>query len=113
MDILIKNMEMPKSCDECELLYDFVYCIVTKQKMLDADFEKRNPSCPLIPVPEHNDLADKSVIIERMGEVYEALYDKVDKKALSECHVAFLKAVMYAPTVIPSTDSAVVLERTT
>ena len=54
-------------------------------------------------LPDHNDLADKSVIIERMGEVYEALYDKVDKKALSECHVAFLKAVMYAPTVIPST----------
>lgn len=54
-------------------------------------------------IPDHNDLADKSVIIERMGEVYEALYDKVDKKALSECHVAFLKSVMYAPTVIPST----------
>ena len=66
-----------------------------------------------IELPPHNDLADKSVIIERMGTAYESLYDTVDKKALSECHVAFLKAVMYAPTVIPSTDSAVVLERTT
>ena len=141
MDILIKGMEMPSCCDKCFFVKKCSAHAVQLKKMSESEHEQifdvfgeiRLKGCHLIPVPEHNDLADKAVIIERMGEVYEALYDKVDKKALSECHVAFLKAVMYAPTVIPSTvkiptdgiepkgvwnetwttDSDVVLERTT
>ena len=103
MDILIKNTKMPINC--CFCLFKLFSTCILKERIKTKGYHdrKRHPKCPLIPVPEHNDLADKSVIIERMGAVYEALYDKVDKKALSECHVAFLKAVMYAPTVIPST----------
>ena len=97
-DILVKNIEMPKDClscpiKECEEAYELM--------------DGRPNGCPLILVPEHNDLADKSVIIERMGDAYEALYDKVDKKALSECHIAFLKAVMYSPTVVKETPDKV------
>lgn len=108
-DILIKNMEMPMGDDDVKLIINSdgsVHRIIGW-----AISEKMNAKA--IPVPEHNDLADKSVIIERMGNAHDELWDKVDEKALSECHVAFLKAVMYAPTVIPSSESAVVLERTT
>ena len=104
MDILIPNMEMPKN-------YPYRLTLHSDGHIEDHSGYSGHGHYQAIPVPEHNDLADKSVIIERMGEVYEALYDKVDNKALSECHVAFLKAVMYAPTVIPSSE--VVLERTT
>ena len=94
MDILIKGLTLPKD-DEHGFILVFT-------KGLVVDFTN-NKVIKAIPVPEHNDLADKSVIIERMGDAHDELFDKVDDKALSECHVAFLKAVMYAPTVIPST----------
>ena len=96
MDILIKNMEMPKSCDECELLYDFVYCIVTKQKMLDADFEKRNPSCPLIPVPEHGDLIDRDAVLNELKKYYKV--GEIAEVGEVACFIS---------------DAEVVLERTT
>ena len=105
MDILIKGerIELPKVGES----YIDIRIYETGEIVIDGDQDK---TATAIELPPHNDLADKSVIIERMGDVYEALYDKVDKKALSECHVAFLKAVMYAPTVIPSSESTVVLE---
>lgn len=98
MDILIKNMEMPKGNDV--LIVDSAGTI-TKFDRWAGKAEATDPlKVKAIELPPHNDLADKSVIIERMGDAHDELWDKVDEKALSECHVAFLKAVMYAPTVL-------------
>jgi len=132
-DVLVKGMEMPKNCCYCGFVRlvstkaccfavhdnhkddDVIEYDVTEADLADTTdkMQKRPSWCPLIALPDHGDLADKRTIIERMGDAHDELFDKVDSKALPECHIAFLKAVMYAPTVIPSTDSAVVLERTT
>ena len=45
------DMKMPKSCHECKLTHDDIYCSVTQKSILDQriDFRKeRLPECPII-----------------------------------------------------------------
>lgn len=64
MSVLI-NMEMPKSCDWCWALDDYgdyPRCRITNEQR-GYNFpvrEQRMGNCPLIPVPPHGDLIDKS-----------------------------------------------------
>jgi len=97
MDILIKNMEMPKN-------YPYRLTLHSDGHIEDHSGYSGHGHYQAIPVPEHNDLADKAVIIERMGDAYDELWGKVDEEALSECHVAFLKAVMQAPVVLEASE---------
>lgn len=51
MSVLIKDMEMPKNCHECPLLYVTSLCDGLKD-------------CPLVPVPPHGRLIDADVLKE-------------------------------------------------
>lgn len=74
-EILIKGMEMPKSCETCQLAtvnYYNTWCPLAKC------FMKRGYSfkdCPLVEVPPHGVLKDIDVIndaiieAERLGEI--------------------------------------------
>lgn len=104
MEILIKGLEMPKDDALSVIIYPDGVAEVQIGWNGDIPVYTNAFKATAIPVPEHNDLADKSVIIERMGNAQDELWDKVDEKALSECHVAFLKAVMYAPTVLEASN---------
>lgn len=45
------DMKMPKSCHECKLTHDDIYCSVTHKSILDQriDFRKeRLPECPIV-----------------------------------------------------------------
>ena len=70
MSILIKDMEMPKSCDNCWALDDYgdyPRCRITEEQR-GYNFpikEKRMRNYPLIPVPSHGDLTDKDVLLQR------------------------------------------------
>ncbi len=59
MSILIKGMEMPKSCGNC-FLGDF-YCPqcqhIDGYKMIGRPYK-----CPLVPVPPHGDLIDADAL---------------------------------------------------
>ena len=64
MSILIKGMEMPKSCWGCPFSAhydpDTDRCLVT-EKLFEANwarFNDRLPDCPLVPVPPHGRLID-------------------------------------------------------
>lgn len=70
MSILIKNMEMPKRCEDCfcyrhNAEYDYAYCNISSVNVLGNGSARLN-SCPLIPVPPHGRLID--------GDVAEAIY---------------------------------------
>ena len=42
------KMEMPKSCSECPLMYDYLNCSVTSTPIdMDSYDEKRLADCPL------------------------------------------------------------------
>ena len=71
MDILIKNMEMPKSCEECWMTYEGESdnCPVVNESVVEYMIEeKRHPKCPLIPVPEHGDLVDRDAVATAMRD---------------------------------------------
>jgi len=73
MSILIKGMEMPKSCDICPFAktnddlsvedYRSMYCDFPGIGEYVTDYEAaRHPDCPLVEVPPHNDLIDVNAL---------------------------------------------------
>lgn len=62
MSVLIKGMEMPKSCKKCCFcFYDRKYepmCLLLNGKRGKSD-------CPLVEIPPHGDLIDRDEQIER------------------------------------------------
>lgn len=65
MSVLIKGMEMPKSCDECELCTCYVRedgteenyrCVITFYPI--HEFNERHEYCPLVEIPPHGRLID-------------------------------------------------------
>lgn len=64
MAVLIKGMKISKCCDECELLYDYIYCMANGERISGKGVrtdKKRLPNCPLIELPDHGDLIDRPV----------------------------------------------------
>ena len=69
MSVLIKGMEMPKNCLECELkalgaLLDEYYCPITKIDCLSIG---RQNDCPLEEVPEHEYTMEEFMYGQDMG----------------------------------------------
>lgn len=85
MSVLIKNMEMPKTCWGCQFGDDCgetVHCNITGESQI-AD--KRH-DCPLIEIPPHGDLIDRwelteTAMIDPDEGKYVAVYraDEVDE----------------------------------
>ena len=99
MALLIKGMEMPKSCTDCPFKgFDRTggrgnICIisdsVTFHAVLDGDYVKlvRMGDCPLTPIPPHG----------RLGDL-----DEMERK-YSQCLVGDAYGLM--PTIIPAETS--------
>ena len=67
MSILIKGMEMPKTCAECPLL-DYSSCKVSNEcGGIDLPREEHK-DCPLIEVPPHGDLIEESKVLDIVFE---------------------------------------------
>ncbi len=103
MSVIIKGMEMPKSCWDCGLCYNAVYCKELKVRFLDReDFEpgeRRLPDCPLVPVPDHGRLIDADALFEEVYKVWGTEYDA------SECN-SLMSFINAAPTIIPAEEEA-------
>lgn len=68
--VYIKDMEMPQSCTLCALLKNdrsAFYCPVqSKEANLKANLLiELYANCPLTPVPDHGDLIDRNVLMEK------------------------------------------------
>ena len=69
-DILIRGMEMPNSCGKCKLrernvdaFVPFDKCFFTKRNVDPWSFGRKDgypDDCPLVELPEHGDLIDRS-----------------------------------------------------
>ena len=94
MSVLIKGMEMPKTCGECRFSVDgWCYAIASNddQPGYINPYEKVK-WCPLVPVPSHGRLIDADALL-------------ADVRAHSESYFADDFAhewVDVAPTVIPA-----------
>ena len=84
MSVLIKGMEMPKSCYQCQFAmqqYRTVWhgfkrvensyaCVMTHKKITST---KRNRFCPLIEIPPHGRLIDADALMPNAE--YKGKYD--------------------------------------
>ena len=69
MSLIIKGMDMPKSCDTCPILKynsSIHYCPLARTTMWGEDLAKgeRSEGCPLVEVPApHGDLIDRDYLL--------------------------------------------------
>ena len=68
MSILIKGMEMPKSCINCFLSRSGCRAVLKRMRAMEAGTwipaNYRHDDCPLVPVPPHGDLIDRDALAE-------------------------------------------------
>ena len=113
MSILIKGMEMPKSCLECRL-YNDPWCMAKKRNQWRTAYNRpqngeRQNDCPLIPVPPHGRLIDADALdINQREEQAFADYEKEPDDEFIEgiwngLHQA-AKCLSCAPTIIPAEE---------
>lgn len=64
MDILIKNMKIPKKCEKCVCCGSFSGMPVCNFTGEEIPMRGKLESCPLIALPEHGRLIDADAFIE-------------------------------------------------
>ena len=103
MNIIIKGMEMPKSCWVCNFCRHFdepnqgFFCLILEEKV---DYESSSlytkGSCPLVPVPKHGRLIDADA-------AYEQFLNLMDTQgAINPCQLGTI--LVDAPTIIPAEE---------
>ena len=104
-DILIRGMEMPKSCYKCDMRrrdgMDIV-CPVAHERFSVNDvniLEYRLDNCPLFPVPPHGDLIDRDVL----GTFRELVTTDAPGGKLTREYVS-MAAVRNVRTIIPASE---------
>ena len=97
MGVLIRGMEMPKTCHECRLYEgDIYYCSAADKEIDISDSsEGKCQFCPLVPVPPHGDLIDYNFCIEN----YELLHDDGNP-----VYAVRIRDIINAPTIIPAEE---------
>lgn len=101
MSILIKGMEMPKSCSDCPMCYDMMQCSIAEPiinffKVKEFEFcAERHPRCPLVEIPPHGRLIEKNAVFELIRS-----FPSVDR----QLPVEFMKALYELPTIIEAEE---------
>lgn len=122
MSILIKNMDMPQSCNDCPLAGDYKCNLMPSIPALCKEYDiavrnkKRLDNCPLVKLPPHGRLIDADALrllydfngYKPTGGMAEEEFDRL------MCRLPVIRAnIDDAPTIIESTigqlnsDSAV------
>lgn len=111
MSILIKCMEMPTSCYGCAFEQTEENCdgvVIHREcpfvyKGYTAAFDnERRDDCPLIEIPPHGDLIDRSVL-EQDAQKRLLMCNKNDNQFQKPYEV--MRAIALAPTIIPADES--------
>ncbi len=94
MSILIKNMEMPTSCDKCLISCNHSLLYVGIK-------DKRSKDCPLAPIPPHGRLIDADAL-----KVSLAFAEETAKWAVPALR-AVLMVIDEMPTIIPIKENEI------
>ena len=115
MSILIKDMEMPKSCSECgqfrwDIFLQSDVCRIAEAIGYDGIFQSEDEGiynrpnwCPIIEVPKHGRLIDADTLEEHDGWLRDSMYFAQES---SHTHIQFIYAndIINAPTIIPAEE---------
>lgn len=112
MDILIKNMEMPKSCMACNFTHickairKLERKNASQKKMYEA-FVGRLTDCPLVALPSHGDLIDRDALIKDSWASY-MLKKKNDDSSRAQYDTLMgyeiRNLIEDAPTIVEATE---------
>ena len=103
MSILIRGMEMPKSCWDCEVggaeQMDNATCPFYSMEYWEQENyqDKIADGCPLVPAPPHGRLIDADALLRVIHDAYEVR--DAEQNAIMD-KVSML--VIAAPTIIPA-----------
>ena len=112
MSILIKGIEMPKSCWDCEFCRDgldeyaehYDYCVALDMNILISQTE-RHENCPLVKVPTpHSDLIDREALIKALHAWFDDDEVHAFEKDAYWHHGVVMKIINDALTIIESED---------
>lgn len=101
MGIYIPGMEMPRSCRECPADMMFCYWCGLQGEDADTTFfdNERRADCPLVQVPPHGDLIDRT---EAIVDANERAYDFWSSDAETDATVKFLQEQI---SIIPAEEA--------
>ena len=98
MKIYIEEKDIPESCFDCPFMLHRSFCLVnTKIEFTDEEYSElkgRYIGCPLVPLPPHGDLIDRSALVIRTAV-------PLDGKPYQYVHIDHIKA---APAVIKAKE---------
>lgn len=93
MGVYLSNMKMPKSCSRC---FCMASCKLWKN-IMSPEFN-RHRNCPLVEIPPHGDLIDRSKLVWTPIDI-------TDLPLSGECLPVYLKEdVDDAPTIIEAEE---------
>ena len=101
-DIVIRGMEMPKSCIDCPIMvnrYDTDACALQSEEANEAfeSWEDMRRNCPLVPLPEgHGRCIDADALLLDAGEVCEEWGDGLATLGFSR------EQIENAKTIVPA-----------
>ena len=91
MSVIIKDMDMPKCCNDCFALNedgDYPVCIITQEQRgyNFKKWEKRMDRCPLAEKDDNNKIKEKALPIRRIQVIPTPIfYTKEQEELFSEC----------------------------
>lgn len=98
MSVLIKGIEMPTKCEECEWSttdrHGFFGCRLTGNIVIRKREQDRPNWCPLIPVPKHGRLIDADALLIDMTNLHVSV--------VTGWLYVRTSAIDNAPTIIPA-----------
>lgn len=107
--VYIKGMEMPKSCDVCDFVFQIDegalgthnYCVFPGNGVyVDDCIATRHKSCPLIPVPDHGRLIDKDALEKDISE--SVVFSGRERNAELIGAKKIINRLHRTPTIIPA-----------
>ncbi len=102
-DIIIRGMEMPVSCFGCPLIVlqndGGAHCKLT---CTSCKIRRINPDCPLVDLPPHGDLIDRSALMEEHAKAESGRYGNLFVAGGNR----FIHRFLDAPVIIPATKKA-------
>jgi hypothetical protein len=106
MSILIKGMEMPQRCKECDLHIDGA-CYAKGYRDYRSIMDMSKPAdCPLIEVPTpHGELVDRDGLMDTYADRLTAVAERYSPDS-SECGIlsGAMKLLAIMPTLIEAED---------
>lgn len=110
MSILIKGMEMPKNCYDCNFAVDGT--CVAMQPISTRNWREKETTnfCPLIPIPDHGDLIEKTPIIDALT-VSEKSISVIQRGAEAREDIRYCQGVMigYANSILALDNAPIVI----